>query len=204
MVQKRILDTAVAMDGGSALRSSGGTALTRPQRIPGKNRGCDRLLRWPNSARRNSVWCAQKGWNLSAAMAIPKITPTAPSFRERHGSAVWEGPEQIQRLRLMRMIAGANQATGCSLKNCIGPRSLRRDEWRNNQFVALPARWRIHLRNCGQKPQRPSFVADEFLRIMSDVLTMFCCAKKRLGHMHTNTMARNCWSVVLPRPGLAR
>lgn len=52
------------------------------------------------------MWCAQKALELVSGNGYTEDYPTARQFRDAMVLPVWEGPEQIQALEVVRMIAG--------------------------------------------------------------------------------------------------
>ncbi|MEG6508002.1 acyl-CoA dehydrogenase family protein [Methyloligella sp. 2.7D] len=53
-----------------------------------------------------AVWCAQKALGLVGGNGYTEDYPTARLYRDSVVLTVWEGPEQIQALELLRLIAG--------------------------------------------------------------------------------------------------
>jgi hypothetical protein len=86
---------------------------------------------------------------------------------------VWEGPEQIQALELMRMIAGAEPGDRLFLEKIASVRGVlpAAMNGEKNKLSALAGTMADSFRTLRADPQKAELVADEFLRNMSDVLT---------------------------------
>jgi hypothetical protein len=86
---------------------------------------------------------------------------------------VWEGPEQIQALDLMRMIAGAEPGDRLFLEKIASVRDALPAAMKGEKLnlSTLAGTMEDSFTTLRAEPQKAELVADEFLRIMSDVLT---------------------------------
>ena len=107
MVQKRILDIAVQWMAGSALAFEAARGFDEATKDSGKEpwmRIVTALAKFRTAEQ--AVWCAQKALELVGGNGYTEDYATARQFRDAMVLPVWEGPEQIQALELMRLIAG--------------------------------------------------------------------------------------------------
>jgi hypothetical protein len=86
---------------------------------------------------------------------------------------VWEGPEQIQALELMRMIAGAEPGDRLFLEKIAAVRDALPATMNGEtiKLSALAGTMEDSFTTLRTAPQKAELVADEFLHNMSDVLT---------------------------------
>ena len=107
MVQTRILDIAVQWMAGSALAFEAARSFDDATKDSGKEpwmRILTALAKFRTAEQ--AVWCAQKALELVGGNGYTEDYATARQFRDAMVLPVWEGPEQVQALELMRMIAG--------------------------------------------------------------------------------------------------
>jgi acyl-CoA dehydrogenase len=174
MVQKRILEIAVQWVAGSALAFEAARSFDEAAKDSWKEpwmRIVTALAKFRTAEQ--AVWCAQKALELVGGNGYTEDYATARQFRDAMVLPVWEGPEQIQALELMRLITGTEPGDRLFLEKIVSVRDSLPDAMSDektslstlagtmeNSFAALRA-----------EPQKAELVADEFLRIMSDILT---------------------------------
>src|SRR5882762_1996918 len=174
MVQKRILDIAVQWMAGSALAFEAAYSFDEAAKDSGKEpwmRIVTALAKFRTAEQ--AVWCAQKALELVGGNGYTEDYATARQFRDAMVLPVWEGPEQIQALELMRMIAGAEPGDRLFLEKIASARDLLPAAM-NGEKINLSTHagtMEDSFTKLRAEPQKAELVADEFLRIMSDVLT---------------------------------
>jgi acyl-CoA dehydrogenase len=163
MVQKRLLDLQTEWLSGSALAFEAARSFGLAQKS--WSRMATALAKYKTAEQ--AVWCARKALELVGGNGYTEEYPVARLFRDAHVLTVWEGPEQIQALELIRMIfhdsggeAYLDRLTG--IADALKPRSPKLESLITEMKAALQA-----LRqNADSSPQ----VADEYLQRMADVL----------------------------------
>ena len=174
MVQKRILDIAVQWMAGSALAFEAARGFDEAAKDFKKEpwmRIVTALAKFRTGEQ--AVWCAQKALELVGGNGYTEDYATARQFRDAMVLPVWEGPEQIQALELMRMIAGAEPGDRLFLEKIASVRGVlpAAMNGEKNKLSALAGTMADSFRTLRADPQKAELVADEFLRNMSDVLT---------------------------------
>ena len=174
MVQNRILDIAVQWMAGSALAFEAARSFDDAAKDSGKEpwmRILTALAKFRTAEQ--AVWCAQKALELVGGNGYTEDYATARQFRDAMVLPVWEGPEQVQALELMRMIAGDDPGDGLFLEKIASVRdslpAAMGGEKINLSALAVTMADSFHKLRA--EPQKAELVADEFLRRMSDVLT---------------------------------
>lgn len=174
MVQKRILDIAVQWMAGSALAFEAAHSFDEATKDSGKEpwmRIVSALAKFRTAEQ--AVWCAQKALELVGGNGYTEDYAVARQFRDAMVLPVWEGPEQIQALELMRMIAGAEPGDRLFLEKIASVRdglpAAMNDEKIN--LSTLAGRMEGSFTTLRAEPQKAELVADEFLHLMSDILT---------------------------------
>jgi acyl-CoA dehydrogenase len=174
MVQKRILDIAVQWMAGSALAFEAARGFDEAAKDSKKEpwmRIVTALAKFRTAEQ--AVWCAQKALELVGGNGYTEDYATARQFRDAMVLPVWEGPEQIQALELMRMIAGVEPGDRLFLEKIAAIRdglpAAMNDETVN--LSGLAGTMEDSFTTLRAEPQKTELVADEFLRNMSDVLT---------------------------------
>ncbi len=174
MVQKRILDIAVQWMAGSALAFEAARCFDDAAKDSRKEpwmRIVTALAKFRTAEQ--AVWCAQKALELVGGNGYTEDYATARQFRDAMVLPVWEGPEQIQALDLMRMIAGAEPGDRVFLEKIASVRDALPAAMNGEKLnlSALAGTMEDSFTTLRAEPQKAELVADEFLRIMSDVLT---------------------------------
>lgn len=174
MVQKRILDIAVQWMAGSALAFEAARGFDEATKDSGKEpwmRIVTAMAKFRTAEQ--AVWCAQKALELVGGNGYTEDYATARQFRDAMVLPVWEGPEQIQALELMRLIAGPEPGDRLFLKKIASVRDTLPAAMNGEKInlSALAGRMEDSFTTLRAEPQKAELVADEFLRIMSDVLT---------------------------------
>lgn len=198
MVQKRILDIAVQWMAGSALAFEAAYSFDEAAKNSGKEpwmRIVTALAKFRTAEQ--AVWCAQKALELVGGNGYTEDYATARQFRDAMVLPVWEGPEQIQALELMRMIAGAEPGDRLFLEKIASVRDALPAAMNGEtiNLSALAGTMEDSFKKLRAEPQKAELVADEFLRIMSDVLTyaLLCDeAAWTYAHKHDGTKLLVC------------
>lgn len=174
MVRKRILDITVQWMAGSALAFEAARSFDKAAKDSGKEpwmRIVTALAKFRTAEQ--AVWCAQKALELVGGNGYTEDYATARQFRDAMVLPVWEGPEQIQALEVMRMIAEAEPGDRLFLERIASVRdtlpAAMNDEKVN--LSGLAGTMEDSFRKLRADPQKAELVADEFLRNMSDILT---------------------------------
>ncbi len=182
MVRKRILDLAVQWMAGSAMAFEAARSFDKA--LGGGedytwSRIVTALAKYKTAEQ--AMWCAQKALSLVAGNGYTEDYPTARLFRDAMVLSVWEGPEQIQALELMRMIAGKEPGDKIFLERLSGIA----DEIAAAGFTAEKDNLDLLLETLGKsleelraRPEHMEFVADEFLHKMADVLAYALLCKE--------------------------
>ncbi|HZQ56011.1 MAG TPA: acyl-CoA dehydrogenase family protein [Bryobacteraceae bacterium] len=157
MVQKRILDLETEWLSGSALAFEAARSFGDGQTV------------WPRVATalakyktaEQAVWCTRKALELVGGNGYTEEYPVARLFRDAQVLTVWEGPEQIQALELMRLITQDH-----------GDQAYldRLSAIQDDRLKVLTAEMKIAFDNLAQKPAAAVLTADEYLQRMADVL----------------------------------
>ena len=174
MVQKRILDIAVQWMAGSALAFEAARSFDDAAKDSRKEpwmRIVTALAKFRTAEQ--AVWCAQKALELVGGNGYTEDYATARQFRDAMVLPVWEGPEQIQALELMRMIAGDEPGDRLFLEKIASvrdplPAAMNGE---NINLSALASTMERSFKKMRAESQKVELVADEFLHKMSDVLT---------------------------------
>ena len=174
MVQKRILDIAVQWMAGSALAFEAARSFDDAAKDSRKEpwmRIVTALAKFRTAEQ--AVWCAQKALELVGGNGYTEDYATARQFRDAMVLPVWEGPEQIQALELMRMIAGAEPGDRLFLEKIASvrdplPAAMNGE---NINLSALASTMERSFKKMRAESQKVELVADEFLHKMSDILT---------------------------------
>lgn len=174
MVRKRILDIAMQWMAGCVLAFEGAHGFeAAPDDEESRiwSRIVTALAKYKTAEQ--AVWCAQKALTLVAGNGYTEDYPTARQFRDAMVLPVWEGPEQIQALELMRMIAGKEPGDKIFLEKLSGiAAEIAATELsaEKNNLELLLENMRQSFKELRSHPQKMEFVADEFLHKMADVL----------------------------------
>lgn len=174
MVQKRILDIAVQWMAGSALAFEAARSFDDAAKDSRKEpwmRIVTALAKFRTAEQ--AVWCAQKALELVGGNGYTEDYATARQFRDAMVLPVWEGPEQIQALELMRMIAGAEPGDSLFLEKIASARDTLPAAMNGEKInlSALAGMLDDSFKKLRAEPQKAELVADEFLHKMSDILT---------------------------------
>jgi acyl-CoA dehydrogenase len=174
MVQKRILEIAVQWLAGSALAFEAARSFDDAAKDSRKEpwmRIVTALAKFRTAEQ--AVWCAQKALELIGGNGYTEDYATARQFRDAMVLPVWEGPEQIQALELMRMIAGTEPGDGLFLEKIASAHDILPAAMNGEKInlSALAGMLDDSFKKLRAEPQKAELVADEFLHKMSDVLT---------------------------------
>ncbi len=223
MVQKRIIELAVEWMAGSAM------AFEAAHCFDEATKGADAYI-WSRivtalakyKTAEQAVWCAQKALSLVAGNGYTEDYPTARQFRDAMVLPVWEGPEQIQALELMRMIAGKEPGDRVFFDHLtqiiteLDTAGMQAEKDRLAHLAEALAQSFMELR---ANPAQIEQVADVFLHNMADILSyaLLCRDAAReqkgdagqirllvCGHYHDNLWNRAATPSLTPSPLLVR
>ncbi|WP_428606767.1 acyl-CoA dehydrogenase family protein [Sedimenticola sp.] len=173
MVQKRILEIATESMAGFALASEAAHSFdqaTQDDNVKTWMRMVTALAKFKTAEQ--AVWCAEKALALGGGNAYTKDFPIERILRDAHVLPVWEGPEQIQALELMRMVAGREDGAAVFIAKLRDiehalPAVMKADAQRlSRQIMNCKGR----LSTLKKQPQKMELVADDFLHQMADTL----------------------------------
>jgi acyl-CoA dehydrogenase len=178
MVQKRLLELNTEWAAGTALAFAAATGFDASARAAKPDPAQEAWMRLVTALAKfktaeQAVWCAQKALELTGGNGYTEDYPTARQFRDAMVLPVWEGPEQIQALELMRMIAAPGAAGGKLFTEKMQqvhdslPAELAQERAALVMLQGMIGRGLIEL---AKKPQQAELVADEFLHKMADIL----------------------------------
>lgn len=173
MVQKRILDMATEWMAGSALAFEAAHSFDEAIKDDTKSpwmRIATALAKFKTAEQ--AVWCAEKAMALGGGNAYTKDMPMERILRDAHVLPVWEGPEQIQALELMRMVAGKDDGGALFIEKLEDIKRNLPSEMKEAAFKlsGLMAKCKGALSTLQAKPEMIELVADDFLHEMADVL----------------------------------
>ena len=174
MIRKRILDIGVEWLAGSALAFEAARyfdqAATYEQDVKW-SRMATALAKYKTAIQ--AVWCAQKALELVGGNGYTEDYATARQFRDAMVLPVWEGPEQIQALELMRLITGSDGGGARFLKRLTDiitalPQNHMQKE--RNNIQSMHDQLQTALSDLHNDYKNVETYADEFLQNMADVL----------------------------------
>lgn len=173
MVQKRLMDMMTEWMAGSALAFEAARCFDEAVQNPDKKswmRIMTALAKFKTAEQ--AVWCADKALTLVGGNGYTEEYPTARQYRDAMVTKVWEGPEQIQALELMRMIGSDPAETFLFTEKMTQtaeslPASMLAEK---NHIESLNGKIQTLLQALATKTIEATEVADDFLRDMADVL----------------------------------
>ncbi len=175
MVKKRIISLAVEWMAGSAMAFEAACCFDKASKNDDDyiwSRMVTALAKYKTAEQ--AVWCAQKALSLVAGNGYTEDYPTARQFRDAMVLPVWEGPEQIQALELMRMIAGKEPGDRVFIDRltkiaiALGAAGMRQAE---SNLATLTTALDTAFAELRANPGQIEHVADSFLHRMSDILS---------------------------------
>jgi acyl-CoA dehydrogenase len=172
MVQKRILDLQTEWLSGAALAFEASRSFEAAQTDDAQkpwSRVATALAKYKTAEQ--AVWCTRKALELVGGNGYTEEYPVARLFRDAQVLAVWEGPEQIQALELMRMLT-QDKGDQAYLDRLAAIASALPDTMKTerDRLTALADDMKTALADLAQNPRAASQAADEYLARMSDVL----------------------------------
>jgi hypothetical protein len=176
MVQNRILDIQTEWLAGSALAfeaARGFDATQTSARTPDTRKPWARiataLAKYKTAEQ--AVWCTRRALELVGGNGYTEEYPVARQFRDAQVTTVWEGPEQIQALELMRMLiqekSGEAYLERLSAIHAALPDAMKTE---SDRLLTLSGEMSAALHTLAQNPAAAPQVADEYLHRMADVL----------------------------------
>jgi acyl-CoA dehydrogenase len=173
MVQKRILDIQAEWLAGCALAFEASRGFDETLKNPAArpwSRIATALAKYKTAEQ--AVWCTRKALELVGGNGYTEDYPVARQFRDAQVLTVWEGPEQIQALELMRMLAQEDGGKAYLTKlDAIAqalPSSMPDERAR---LARLTSDMTAALRDYARNPKAVTAqAADEYLKTMADVM----------------------------------
>lgn len=173
MIRKRLLDISTEWMAGSALAFEAARSfdeMTRDDTAAPWMRIATALAKYKTAEQ--AVWCAEKALALGGGNAYTKDMPLERILRDAHVLPVWEGPEQIQALELMRMVMGKDNGAQLFLHKLAAIEAGLPDEMGEASFrlSQLVVRCENNFEKLAAQPEKAELVADDFLHDMADIL----------------------------------
>lgn len=173
MVQKRILEIATEWMAGCALAFEAARSFDAAQKDENQRiwmRLVTALAKYKTAEQ--AVWCAQKAIGIVGGGGYVEEHPAARLFRDAMVLPVWEGPEQIQALELMRMIAGKEPGDAALMKKLKDIEESLPKSGMTPEIVHLGtmrAHMALALNWLRANPGQAATMADDYLHKLSDV-----------------------------------
>lgn len=173
MMQKRALDIATQWMAGSALAfeacRSFDSAATDPKQAVWM-RLVTALAKFKTAEQ--AVWCTEKALEAVGGNGYTEDYPTSRQYRDSMVLRVWEGPEQIQALELIRMIAGKEPGDKVFIDKLTEIKNSLPDEMKAESLnlSSLINEAKNALSELRQNPKKAELSADEYLNYLSEVL----------------------------------
>jgi len=184
MIQKRILDLQTKWLSGSALTFEAARSFDAGRQP--WSRIATSLAKYKTAEQ--AVWCTRKAMELVGGNGYTEEYPVARLFRDAQVLTVWEGPEQIQALELMRVVMQdeGGQIYLDRLSGIAGaiPDTMQTERVRLEELLAA---MQDALRDLMQNPASSPQAADEYLQRMADVLAYALMCEEgawELAHCH--------------------
>jgi acyl-CoA dehydrogenase len=173
MLQKRVLDIKTQWYAGSALAFEAAKSFdlaVQNNEQEGWARIATALAKFKTAEQ--AVWCAEKALEIVGGNGYTEDYPTARLYRDAMVLRVWEGPEQIQALELMRMVAGKQNGASLFVNKLreVANALPENMEAQKARLVRLSHSTSQALKELQNSPDKVELAADEFLHFMSDAL----------------------------------
>ena len=189
MVQKRILDLQTEWLSGSALAFEAARSFDSAQVDDTQkpwSRIATALAKYKTAEQ--AVCCTRKALELVGGNGYTEEYPVARLFRDAQVLTVWEGPEQIQALELMRIITQdhGDKAYLDRLSAMEGalPDAMKAER---DRLKALAGEMKIALSDLALNPDAALHAADVYLQRMADVLAYaLMCEEGEWEMVHCN------------------
>lgn len=176
MIQKRVLEIHTQWQAGAILAFEAAQSFddvhnNKPEGNENWMRLITALAKYKTAEQ--AVWCAEKALELVGGNGVTEEYPVARQFRDSMVLRVWEGPEQIQALELLRLLSGKAKTTDMFLDRL----NKINAELPNNMYAAKSNLAKLHselMRDfiyLERAPETAELVADELLAKMSDILS---------------------------------
>ena len=171
-VQKRILDIQTEWLAGSALAFEAARSFDAAQSDDTQTpwaRMATALAKYKTAEQ--AVWCTRKALELVGGNGYTEEYPVARQFRDAQVMTVWEGPEQIQALELMRLLIQENSGQAylerLSTIHAALPDAMKTE---SDRLLTLNGEMSAALQRLAQDPAAAPQAGDEYLQRMADVL----------------------------------
>ncbi|MDN5941883.1 MAG: acyl-CoA dehydrogenase family protein [Nitrospira sp.] len=173
IIQKRLTDIMTEWMAGSALAFQAAHCFDEAVHDPSQKswgRIVTALAKFKTAEQ--AVWCADKALTLVGGNGYTEEYPTARQYRDAMVTKVWEGPEQIQALELMRMIGTSPADTQLFMDKLTEIAQQLPDAMAGEKDHIRTLNGNIHaqFKILAANPASAAETADDFLRDMADIL----------------------------------
>lgn len=173
IIQKRLTDIMTEWMAGSALAFQAAHCFDEAVHDPSQKpwgRIVTALAKFKTAEQ--AVWCADKALTLVGGNGYTEEYPTARQYRDAMVTKVWEGPEQIQALELMRMIGTSPAGTQLFMDKLTEIAQQLPDAMAGEKGHIKTLNGNIHaqFKILAANPASAAETADDFLRDMADIL----------------------------------
>jgi len=173
MIQKRLVDIMTEWMAGSALAFHAAHGFDEAVHDPSQKpwvRIVTALAKFKTAEQ--AVWCADKALTLIGGNGYTEEYPTARQYRDAMVTKVWEGPEQIQALELMRMIGSSPADTQLFMDKLAKiafelPDAMGGEK---DHLRTLNGKLQAQFKILAANPAGATETADDFLRDMANIL----------------------------------
>lgn len=189
MIQKRLVDIMTEWMAGSALAFHAAHGFDEVVHDPSQKpwvRIVTALAKFKTAEQ--AVWCADKALTLIGGNGYTEEYPTARQYRDAMVTKVWEGPEQIQALELMRMIGSSPADSQLFMDKLaeIAP-ELPDAMGEKDHLRTLNGKLQAQFKILAANPAGATETADDFLRDMANILAYaFLCDEAAWEVTHCN------------------
>jgi acyl-CoA dehydrogenase len=190
MIQKRLVDIMTEWMAGSALAFHAAHGFDEAVHDPSQKpwvRIVTALAKFKTAEQ--AVWCADKALTLIGGNGYTEEYPTARQYRDAMVTKVWEGPEQIQALELMRMIGSSPADTQLFMDKLaeIAPELPDAMGGEKDHLRTLNEKLQAQFKILAANPAVATETADDFLRDMANILAYaFLCDEAAWEVTHCN------------------
>lgn len=190
MIQKRLVDIMTEWMAGSALAFHAAHGFDEAVHDPSQKpwvRIVTALAKFKTAEQ--AVWCADKALTLIGGNGYTEEYPTARQYRDAMVTKVWEGPEQIQALELMRMIGSSPSDTQLFMDKLaeIAPELPDAMGGEKDHLKTLNGKLQAQFKILAANPAVATEMADDFLRDMANILAYaFLCDEAAWEVTHCN------------------
>lgn len=172
MVQERILGIQCEWMAGSALAFEAAHSYDKAVNDPAKaawSRIATALAKYKTAEQ--ATWCSKEALKLVAGNGYTEEYPVARQYRDTMVLSVWEGPEQIQALELMRMLSDDSGAVYLDRLEHIADNLPAVMERETKRLQGMKSDIESGLEDMAQNPDKLEQSAGRVLESMAEVLS---------------------------------